>query len=114
MLVRSRPKHVVPGLEVSARKQSFIHSVPLPPELTGPSGGHADHALEKVRERSGFCRRRTTSRENGIAREELFTFKGSMAHVAIWNALIPGECIASIWNAGLNELRATPMFHSYV
>jgi hypothetical protein len=41
-------------------------------------------------------------------------FKGSIAHVAIWNALISSDQIASIWDAGLSDLRATPMYHSYV
>jgi Concanavalin A-like lectin/glucanases superfamily len=40
-------------------------------------------------------------------------FKGSIAHVAIWNRLLsPGE-ITSIWTAGQLELRGTAIYHSY-
>ena len=41
-------------------------------------------------------------------------FKGSIAHVAIWNRLLSPDEIASIWTAGQTELRDTPMYHSYV
>jgi hypothetical protein len=40
-------------------------------------------------------------------------FKGSIAHVAIWNRLLSPIEIDSLWVAGQNELRATPMYHSY-
>ena len=40
-------------------------------------------------------------------------FKGSIAHVAIWNRLLSSPEIASLWVAGQNELRDTPMYHSY-
>ena len=39
-------------------------------------------------------------------------FKGSIAHVAIWNRLLSSAEITSIWTAGQLELRDTPMFHS--
>jgi hypothetical protein len=41
-------------------------------------------------------------------------FKGSIAHVAIWNRLLSSDEITSIWMAGQADLRATPMYHSYV
>jgi hypothetical protein len=41
-------------------------------------------------------------------------YKGSVAHVAIWNRLISAADIKSIWNAGLGDLQATPMYHSFV
>jgi hypothetical protein len=41
-------------------------------------------------------------------------FKGSIAHIAIWNRLLSSTEIASIWSAGQIELRGTPMYHSYV
>jgi len=41
-------------------------------------------------------------------------FKGSIAHVAIWNRLLPSDEITSIWTAGQTELRDTPMYHSYL
>ncbi len=40
-------------------------------------------------------------------------FKGSIAHVAIWNRLLSSAEIDSVWAAGRNELRDTPMYHSY-
>jgi hypothetical protein len=40
-------------------------------------------------------------------------FKGSIAHVAIWNRLLSSVEIDSLWIAGQNELRDTPMYHSY-
>jgi hypothetical protein len=40
-------------------------------------------------------------------------FKGSIAHVAIWNRLLSSAEITSIWTAGQNDLRGTPMYHSY-
>jgi hypothetical protein len=41
-------------------------------------------------------------------------FKGSIAHVAIWNRLLSSDEITSIWTAGQTELRGTPMYHSYL
>jgi hypothetical protein len=41
-------------------------------------------------------------------------FKGSIAHVAIWNRLLSSAEITSIWVEGQSELRSTPMYHSYV
>jgi len=41
-------------------------------------------------------------------------FKGSIAHVAIWNRLLSSAEISSIWTGGQVELRSTPMYHSYV
>src|SRR6516164_341086 len=38
-------------------------------------------------------------------------FKGSLAHVAIWNRLLSPDEIASIWTAGQTELLDTPMYH---
>ena len=43
-----------------------------------------------------------------------FGFKGSIAHVAIWNRLLSSAEITSIWAGGQTELRGTPMYHSYV
>ena len=40
-------------------------------------------------------------------------FKGSIAHLAIWNRLLLSDEIASIWAEGADELRATPMYHSF-
>jgi hypothetical protein len=40
-------------------------------------------------------------------------FKGSIAHVAIWNRLLSATEIDALWVAGQNELRDTPMYHSY-
>jgi hypothetical protein len=40
-------------------------------------------------------------------------FKGSIAHVAIWNRLLSAAEIASIWSEGETELRNTAMYHSY-
>ena len=41
-------------------------------------------------------------------------YKGSMAHLAIWNRLLSSTEITSIWTEGQAELRGTPMYHSYV
>jgi len=41
-------------------------------------------------------------------------FKGSIAHVAIWNRLLSSDEIASLWTAGQADLRGTPMYHSYL
>ena len=41
-------------------------------------------------------------------------FKGSIAHVAIWNRLLSTAEITSIWTEGQSELRNTPMYHSYL
>jgi hypothetical protein len=41
-------------------------------------------------------------------------YKGSIAHVALWNRLLTSAEIAAIWAEGLTELRGTPMYHSYV
>jgi hypothetical protein len=40
-------------------------------------------------------------------------FKGSIAHLAIWNRLLSPDEIASIWAEGDAELRVTPMYHSF-
>jgi hypothetical protein len=40
-------------------------------------------------------------------------FKGSIAHVAIWNRLLSTAEIASIWREGEGELLNTAMYHSY-
>jgi Concanavalin A-like lectin/glucanases superfamily len=40
-------------------------------------------------------------------------FKGSIAHVAIWNRLLSPIEIDSLWIAGHSELRDTTMYHSY-
>jgi len=40
-------------------------------------------------------------------------FTGAIAHVAIWDRLLLPAEIASIWAAGVNDLRATAMYHSY-
>jgi hypothetical protein len=36
-----------------------------------------------------------------------------IAHVAIWNRLLAHDEIASIWEEGNAELRATPIYHSF-
>jgi Concanavalin A-like lectin/glucanases superfamily len=41
-------------------------------------------------------------------------FQGSIAHLAIWNRLLSGDEIASIWNAGASDLRGSAMYHSFV
>jgi hypothetical protein len=41
-------------------------------------------------------------------------FKGAIAHLAIWNRLLSGDEIASIWTAGSSDLRACTMYHSFV
>jgi len=41
-------------------------------------------------------------------------YKGSIAHVALWNRLLSSAEITAIWSGGLTELRGTPMYHSYV
>jgi len=41
-------------------------------------------------------------------------FKGSIAHVGIWNRLLSSTEITSIWTAGQSELRSTAMYRSYV
>ena len=43
-----------------------------------------------------------------------FGFKGSIAHVGIWNRLLSSAEITSIWTAGQSELRSTAMYRSYV
>ena len=43
-----------------------------------------------------------------------FGFKGSIAHVGIWNRLLSSAEITSIWTAGQSELRSTTMYRSYV
>jgi hypothetical protein len=40
--------------------------------------------------------------------------QGAVAHLAIWNRLLSGDEIASIWAAGASDLRASPMYHSFV
>jgi hypothetical protein len=40
-------------------------------------------------------------------------FKGSIAHVAIWNRLLSPAEVTSIWTAGQADLHDTPMYHSY-
>jgi hypothetical protein len=40
-------------------------------------------------------------------------YRGSMAHLAIWNRLLSSTEITSIWTEGQAELRGTPMYHSY-
>jgi hypothetical protein len=40
-------------------------------------------------------------------------FKGSIAHVAIWNRLLSSVEIDALWVAGESELRDTPMYRSY-
>jgi hypothetical protein len=42
------------------------------------------------------------------------SFKGAIAHFGIWNRLLSGVEIGSIWTAGAADLRDTAMFHSYV
>jgi hypothetical protein len=41
-------------------------------------------------------------------------YKGSIAHVAIWNRLLSSDEISSIWSEGLTELQDTPMYRGYV
>jgi Concanavalin A-like lectin/glucanases superfamily len=41
-------------------------------------------------------------------------YKGAISHLAIWNRLLSGSEIASIWTAGTVDLRGTAMYHSYV
>jgi hypothetical protein len=41
------------------------------------------------------------------------SFKGAIAHFAIWNRLLSADEIASMWAAGANDLRSTAMYHSY-
>ena len=40
-------------------------------------------------------------------------FRGSIAHVALWNRLLNAEEIDRIWNAGLAKLRETAMYQPY-
>jgi hypothetical protein len=40
--------------------------------------------------------------------------KGSIAHVAIWNRLLSGDEIATIWSAGASDLGTCAMYHSFV
>ena len=40
-------------------------------------------------------------------------FKGSIAHLAIWNRQLSDNDIASIWTAGASDLSASPMYHSF-
>lgn len=42
------------------------------------------------------------------------SFKGAIAHCAIWNRLLSAAEIASMWTAGADDLRSTAMYHSYV
>jgi hypothetical protein len=49
-----------------------------------------------------------------IGGTDTFAFKGSIAHVAIWNRLLSASEITSIWTAGQTELRGTPMYHSFL
>jgi hypothetical protein len=42
------------------------------------------------------------------------SFKGAIAHFAIWNRLLSADEIASVWTAGSSDLRNTEMYHSYV
>jgi hypothetical protein len=41
------------------------------------------------------------------------SFKGAIAHFAIWNRLLSAAEITSMWAAGGNDLRGTAMYHSY-
>ncbi|MBV8893147.1 MAG: hypothetical protein JO266_14460 [Acidobacteria bacterium] len=41
------------------------------------------------------------------------SFKGAIAHLAIWNRLLSPTEIASIWTAGATDLRNTAIYHSY-
>jgi hypothetical protein len=41
-------------------------------------------------------------------------FRGAVAHLAIWNRLLTGDEIASIWGAGASDLRACAMYRSFV
>jgi hypothetical protein len=40
-------------------------------------------------------------------------FKGAIAHVAVWNRLLPSTEVAALCSAGQSELQSTPMYHSY-
>jgi len=40
--------------------------------------------------------------------------QGAVAHLAIWNRLLSGDEIASIWTAGASDLRTCVMYHSFV
>ena len=40
--------------------------------------------------------------------------QGAIAHVAIWNCLLLGDEIASIWSAGASDLSSCAMYHSFV
>lgn len=40
-------------------------------------------------------------------------FKGSLAHIAVWNRLLSAAEIGSIWTAGASDLRGSAMYHSY-
>jgi hypothetical protein len=40
--------------------------------------------------------------------------QGAIAHLAIWNRLLSGDEIASIWTAGASDLRTCAMYHSFV
>jgi hypothetical protein len=40
--------------------------------------------------------------------------QGAIAHLAIWNRLLSGDEIASIWSAGASDLSACVMYHSFV
>lgn len=42
------------------------------------------------------------------------SFKGAIAHFALWNRLLSAAEIAAMWAAGGNDLRSTAMYHSYV
>ena len=41
-------------------------------------------------------------------------FQGAVAHLAIWNRLLSSDEIASIWGAGVSDLRTCAMYHSFV
>lgn len=41
------------------------------------------------------------------------SFKGAIAHVAIWNRQLSLAEVASIWTAGSSDLSNTAMYHSY-
>lgn len=49
-----------------------------------------------------------------IGGNQITGYKGSLAHVAIWNRLLAPAEIMSIWTEGATELRNTPMYHSFV
>ena len=53
----------------------------------------------------GPARLRSGSQETG--------FQGAIAHLAIWNRLLSGDEIASIWSAGAGDLGASAMYHSF-